>query len=454
MYIFKKDKLSSPQIRFIIFLLIFFTLIDLWVFFQHPKNRLEKGIKVIEKSYLEDLSHNAVINQKNVLVERELIDTYISAIRLDQNLLYFAVDHGSEIILYPPGIFSLDSIKHLPLNNINKFGKINVLSLKYELPSKYNSEITTYYIGINPQVATNFFIEGRKEAQIFIFLSIVIYAIITIMYFLIHRSILGTEISVGKELSYRMNNRMANNIKELKTTNALLAKALKSKDILFKLLSHDLKAPLRNVNGLVDSIVRKYSSKLDLDVLDRLSRIQKNIDKEQEMISDILRSFKKSQSSLPVEKIDLNDILNSIEEELQFELQEKNVNIKIRKKLPILSTNYIIIRHVFLNLIDNSCKFFKDEFGNQIDINYSINKNEYIISVRDNGIGIPSSKQEQIFEFNESNRIVSSRDLVGNGLGLPLVYALLEIIDGKIWLDGSTENGTTFYVSLAKVETM
>lgn len=240
---------------------------------------------------------------------------------------------------------------------------------------------------------------------------------------------------------------------ELETTNKLLSDSIQEKDNMIKLVSHDLNAPLRNVIGLVDSIQRKYDNKLEKDIFSRLERIRNNVKKEMQMVKDILGNFSSLEQNNSISQIDMNEMINSIQEDLNYELEKKNVSVILEKKLPIINSNHHIIKHIFLNLIDNACKYLpEDRDNNTIKILYSQTDENIIFSVEDNGIGIPVDKQDDIFLRYKKLSDENQSGLIGTGLGLALIKNMVEKLSGKVWLESHPGKGSKFFISLRKID--
>lgn len=238
---------------------------------------------------------------------------------------------------------------------------------------------------------------------------------------------------------------------ELETANKLLAESIIERDNMLKLVSHDLNAPLRNVVGLVDSIYRKYTRELPDDVMDRIERIRNNVDKERRMIKDVLLNFKAFEMGSSDESIDLNDLLSSIQEELQHELDKKSIEFIVQPGLPEIRAKQHLVRHVFLNLVDNASKYLPEgRPDNFIRIEGKESVDEITFSVSDNGAGIPQDKQLDIFLSYKSLQGIRSLEYTGLGLGLALVKNIVEKLSGKIWLKSKPGEGTTFFVSFRK----
>lgn len=233
---------------------------------------------------------------------------------------------------------------------------------------------------------------------------------------------------------------------ELKTTNRLLSESIEEKDTMMKLVSHDLNAPLRNVIGLVESIERKMKDELSPDLQNRLSRIRKNVEKELNMIDEILTNFKSNEATELDQPVDMNMLINEILEDLSYELKRKNVKVKLGKNLATFYSNRIILKHIFLNLLDNACKYMPNrKRGNKIEILYAQEEEFCTFQISDNGPGIPLEKQRYI--FNAYTQGATSPDMSGGkGLGLALVKNMVGKIGGEITLSSKDGKGSSFFI--------
>lgn len=236
---------------------------------------------------------------------------------------------------------------------------------------------------------------------------------------------------------------------ELESSHQVLVESLQEKDSMIKLISHDLKAPLRNASGLVDSIKRKFGDKINNDIRERLDRIKSNMDKEMKMVENILGTFKSKEQKERMEKIDLNEIVQRVCEELQYEINQNNITVEVQRNLPVFYSNKHIIEHIILNLIDNACKSFDDHRAeNQIRISAAETNHEVIIKISDNGRGIPKDKQEEI--FMPFTQISTSQKQKGVGLGLTLIRNFMDKLNGQIELQSEVGVGTTFILNFRK----
>ncbi len=238
---------------------------------------------------------------------------------------------------------------------------------------------------------------------------------------------------------------IAQRTSELELTNKLLQTSNLEKDDMIKIVSHDLKAPLRNIIGLIESINRKYKNELKEDIYNRLLRINRNIEKELIIIDDILTHFKTTEISGEMHPVDMKALLYSIKEDLSINLLRKNIVIEIPDNLPVINSHETILKHIFQNLIDNACKFMPEKHsGNKIVIEYKSNDTSKTFMVADNGPGISEKDLDRI--FRSYVQIKSKNN--GSGLGLALVKNMLDKLGGTIYVESKLGQGTRFYVRM------
>ena len=453
--------------RIIIFIFIVLICLDSLIFFYYPKYQLAKDIHTQKKSITEYIN----IISESISDESEAgflsNDRIISFLKINPRIKYIAIPDSNDTIIYPAELISLDQLNSLRFDEIVELNGQNALSLKIIPPLKYSYKFNQIYLGLNADGLLDNREEYFKTAFIVIGLSFILFWIFVILYFLdlykplnrarsnhinIENSGISKDNLIHEDGILQLKSHLIHRKRELKSINNILAATIKSQRNFIKVISHDLKAPLRNVSGLVDSIFRKYPDTLNKDVADRLSRIKKNVDKEREMISEILRNITSQKKILKYEKVDVNAIILSIIEDLEFEIQEKQINIKIKSGLPNVYSNKIILKHVFQNLLDNACKYFPKEGVNKIEITFTENSADHIFSVKDTGPGISKDVQKTLFHTYDYNQAANLVEDMDSGLGLELVSTFIEIINGKIWLESEIGEGSTFFISLSKLD--
>ena len=208
------------------------------------------------------------------------------------------------------------------------------------------------------------------------------------------------------------------------------------------MVSHDLKAPLRNINTLITWILQDYSEKFDLQARKSFGLILFNLEKMDLLIDGILdySSVDKIESESRV--IDFNLIVQEIERTLML---PDSVHLTVSGKLPSLYGNYYRYMQLFQNLIENAVKYNDKEIGH-IEIGHIDREDLIEFYVKDNGKGIHKDYFDKI--FNIFTKLDS--DSHSSGVGLSIVKKIINFYGGTIWLESTEGNGTTFFFTLPK----
>ena len=454
--------------RSIVFLFIVLLFLDGWIYFYYPQYKFEQDVQKVKKSFTNYFDFVSEIINEHSDSDVIIINQVISYLKYNPDFRYIAAPISEEQMVYPAGLIQFDQLEVLPINAVNHISEQQVLSFRLKPSLKYDYDFEIYYLGVSADIIVENLKQNYKDAILLILLSLFLFSFFIVLFFLdfykpsgqLHALRLGIKYPTWQRDEFvkadkgiqQLNSRLVNRKRELKSVNNILAATIKSQRNFIKVISHDLKAPLRNVSGLVDSIQRKYSENLNSDITHRLERIKKNVDNERQMISDILRNITNQKKILTYEKVDVQNLIDSILDDLGFEIQDKNIDIKIEDKLPSVYSNQVILRHVFQNLLDNACNYFSKTGKNHINISCKINNSEYIFSVMDTGPGISKEMQKTLFHTSEFNQPINILDNPNSGLGLQLVSTFIEIINGKIWLNSEIGKGSTFYISLNKLD--
>lgn len=212
------------------------------------------------------------------------------------------------------------------------------------------------------------------------------------------------------------------------------------------IISHDLQEPLRMVSSYLQLIARKYTSKLDKDADEFIKYAVDGATRMQQMIKDLLRFSQFSSQPQVYKKTDLNGIVKNVLKDLSLTIEENQAEFEI-DTLPIVMADHSQISQLFLNLISNSIKF-KSKKKPFIRIQSHCNDNECVISVADNGIGIPEKETDRIFGMFQ--KLHAFDNYQGTGLGLTICKKIVECHNGRIWVESKIGQGSIFYFSLPK----
>ena len=201
--------------------------------------------------------------------------------------------------------------------------------------------------------------------------------------------------------------------------------------------SHDLQAPLVSIEGYTSEMLDTYKDKLDEEGLFCLKRLQSNSRRMHKLVSVLLDISRLSAASMHLEKINLNTIVKNIITDLSLVISEAKVEVTV-KKLPHILADRVRFESVIRNLIVNSINYG----GKNIDISFKDN----ILSIKDDGIGIPEGQLETIFTPGERLKIIK---VDGIGMGLAFCKKVILLHNGKIWAESEGMNkGTTIKIRL------
>ncbi len=208
------------------------------------------------------------------------------------------------------------------------------------------------------------------------------------------------------------------------------------------IVSHDLKSPLRSVSALATWLYEDYKDKLDEGGQYNLQMMVEKVEGMDKLITGILKYSTLNNVALDNTDVDVNGIIKSIEEIIFI---PDHVRIKMANKLPVIRADKTKIHQLFQNFISNAVVNIDKKDG-LVEIASKETPTHWEFSIKDNGVGIPEEYHEKIFQIFQS---------IGNnerstGIGLSIVKKIIDIYQGRIWLESEIGVGTTFYFTLKK----
>lgn len=257
------------------------------------------------------------------------------------------------------------------------------------------------------------------------------------------------------ELNADLEHRVLQRTQELQAANQQLRAEINEKEDFIRAVSHDLSAPLRNAAGMTDIVRRKQGDTLTPDAARCLDRIQHNIKTELDLIEELLDlSHIQSNDATPV-LVDLNEKVESIGKQLEFELNKKNIRLVVPKPLPKIRCDRRRILQLMQNLIDNAIKYtdparLRPAETPEITVTAEERKDDYLIRVADRGIGVSQEESERIFHVfrRSTNQFVSG--VQGKGVGLSSCKSIVQKLGGRIWVEPNPHGGSVFCFTLKK----
>ncbi len=214
------------------------------------------------------------------------------------------------------------------------------------------------------------------------------------------------------------------------------------------IISHDLKAPVRNISSFMNLLINKYGKTMNPEAREFVDYSHTGAKRLERLIDDVL-AYCRIGTNLPKPiPVNLNDVVSTIRFELRDKLGAANAKIHINKELPVVNNVHSsLMYHVFQNLISNGLKFNKKE-APQININWTNSLNYYTFSVSDNGIGISKEYSTTIFQMFK--RLHNEQDYDGTGIGLAICKKIVEYYHGEVWFDSVEGEGTSFHFTIRK----
>ena len=209
--------------------------------------------------------------------------------------------------------------------------------------------------------------------------------------------------------------------------------------------SHDLRTPLRSLNGFASILLEDYSASIDAEGKRMLHLIIDNANKMGHLIDDLLSFSGIGQKEMNLQKLNVSEIVASACNEIIPEEDKTKIEFRINS-LPDVIGDYDMIRQVWVNLIGNAVKFSSRKPNPVIEIGGKVELSETIYYVRDNGAGFDLKHSDKL--FGVFKRLPSTKDYEGTGVGLAIVNRIVLRHNGRVWAEGKVNEGATFYFSL------
>ena len=212
-------------------------------------------------------------------------------------------------------------------------------------------------------------------------------------------------------------------------------------------VSHDLRAPLRHINGFVDLLTEKYN-----DLLPDKGKhyLQTIVDASRHMgtlIDDLLQFSRTGRQEMQQADLDMNVILQEVLKLITHDIGEREVEWNIAV-LPIINGDHALLRMVWYNLLSNAVKFTRDRESALIQIGFLEEEMEYTFYVRDNGAGFDMNYVHKLFGVFQ--RLHSKQEFEGTGIGLANVRRIIQRHNGRTWAESQPDQGATFYFTIPK----
>ncbi|WP_421939747.1 ATP-binding protein [Pedobacter sp.] len=229
---------------------------------------------------------------------------------------------------------------------------------------------------------------------------------------------------------------------EVRLLNEKLQAAYEELDTFSYTISHDLRTPLTSIKTYAELLLKNKS--IDDNGRKMLDRILTGADKMNFLIKEILNLARVGRSDVIFETVDMPLLLKEITTEVWTAFKADNAEL-ILGQLPDLKGDNTMIAQVFTNLISNAVKYSSMVEKPKIEVFGSVNDDETVYAIKDNGMGIDNRYYDRVFELFK--RMDNVKDIDGTGVGLAIVKRIVEKHNGRVWFESKLNSGSTFYVA-------
>jgi signal transduction histidine kinase len=246
--------------------------------------------------------------------------------------------------------------------------------------------------------------------------------------------------SANRDLEIKVRQRTA----QLESANQRLSNEIAEKEDFLRAVSHDLNAPPRNISGMTAMLLLKHRADFHPDVVNRLERIQKNVEIETDLIGELLELSRiKSRRQAP-ERVETSTVVGELAEMFESDLKQHKIAFVVDGPLPAINGEKTRIRQVFQNLVDNAIKYMGTGPTREIHVGCRPVGGEFEFYVRDTGMGIDPEDLAKVFFVFRRGKNSHVNHVPGKGVGLASVKSIIETHNGAIRVESALGQGSTF----------
>ena len=251
-----------------------------------------------------------------------------------------------------------------------------------------------------------------------------------------------TESKAAREVLEQLNAELGDRARRLERANRELEAFTSS-------VAHDLRAPLRHVDGFSRILVEEHSAQLSPEGQRLLERVRRATQHMGELVDDLLNLSRVSRREVSPLVTDLNPLVQEVIAELAPSCQGRRVDFRV-SPLPYAECDPGLMRQVFANLLSNAIKFTRPRDPAVIEIGQADRGGSRALFVRDNGVGFSMKYADKLFGVFQ--RLHRSEDFEGTGVGLVTVERIVQKHSGRIWAEAEVDKGATFFFTLEGLE--
>ena len=237
-----------------------------------------------------------------------------------------------------------------------------------------------------------------------------------------------------------MNEQLSQRIAELGVANTEL-------EAFSYTVSHDLRAPLRQVLGFINLMKKTANDQLPSSVLEYFSLIESSVSHMGQLIDDLLEFSRVGRTRMTEQPLDVRNLLDQAVQTLQPATDGRTIEWQINS-LPAVCGDPALLRQVWTRLLENALKFTRSRECARIEVGAQAEESEYVFYVRDNGVGFDPRYADKLFGVFQ--RLHARSEFEGTGIGLANVRRIITRHGGRAWAESTLGQGATIYFSLPR----
>ncbi len=210
-------------------------------------------------------------------------------------------------------------------------------------------------------------------------------------------------------------------------------------------VSHDLRAPLRHIDGFAKILLKSYLPQLPPEAQRLLHNVSEGTRRMGQLIDDLLRFSQLGREPLSRKQVNLSALVREALEELGKEQEGRQIELRVSDLAGCMGDPQLL-KQVFINLLSNSLKFTRQREMATIEVGCQPPESDTVYFVRDNGVGFDMQYAQKLFGVFQ--RFHSNSDFEGTGVGLSIVHRIVQRHGGRIWAEAEVGKGATFFFTL------